>query len=51
MLESFLVAGRQDHSAGELTNGQTITDACKDWDDTVAVIDRLAAAVRARLGE
>jgi 3-deoxy-7-phosphoheptulonate synthase len=47
MLESFLVAGRQD-LGGELTYGQSITDACMDWDQTVAVLDGLTAAVRAR---
>jgi 3-deoxy-7-phosphoheptulonate synthase len=52
MLESFLVAGRQDLGGTEpLTYGQSITDACIDWDDTVALLDRLAAAVRARRGE
>jgi 3-deoxy-7-phosphoheptulonate synthase len=52
MLESFLVGGRQDLAAGEaLTYGQSITDACIDWDRTVAALDRLAAAVRARRGE
>ncbi len=51
MLESFLVAGRQDlDGAGELTYGQSITDACMDWDQTVSVLDGLAAAVRARRG-
>jgi 3-deoxy-7-phosphoheptulonate synthase len=49
MLESFLVAGRQD-LGGELTYGQSITDACMDWDQTVAVLDGLTAAVRARRG-
>ena len=49
MLESFLVAGRQDLDAGRpLTYGQSITDACIDWDTTVGVLDGLAAAVRAR---
>jgi 3-deoxy-7-phosphoheptulonate synthase len=49
MLESFLVEGRQDLVAGEsLTYGQSITDACIDWDATVAVLDRLASAVEAR---
>jgi len=49
MLESFLVEGRQDLKPGvELTYGQSITDACIDWDDTVAVLERLAAAVEAR---
>jgi 3-deoxy-7-phosphoheptulonate synthase len=51
MLESFLVAGRQDLGSGEgLVYGQSITDACIDWDTTVQVLDRLAAAVRARRG-
>ncbi|MDX6688928.1 MAG: 3-deoxy-7-phosphoheptulonate synthase [Solirubrobacteraceae bacterium] len=47
MLESFLVAGRQS-LGGELTYGQSITDACIDWDTTVEVLDGLAASVRAR---
>jgi 3-deoxy-7-phosphoheptulonate synthase len=49
MLESFLVAGRQELDSGKsLTYGQSITDACMDWDATVEVLDRLAAAVRSR---
>jgi 3-deoxy-7-phosphoheptulonate synthase len=49
MVESHLVAGRQDLVAGrELTYGQSITDACIDWETSVAVLDDLAAAVRAR---
>ncbi|MFN2615880.1 MAG: 3-deoxy-7-phosphoheptulonate synthase [Thermoleophilaceae bacterium] len=48
MLESFLVAGRQDLDSGPLTYGQSITDACMDWDSTVLVLDRLAGAVRSR---
>ena len=33
MLESFLVEGRQDLDDGEpLTYGQSITDACMDWE-------------------
>jgi 3-deoxy-7-phosphoheptulonate synthase len=49
MLESFLVRGRQElGSAAELTYGQSITDACMDWDTTVEVLDGLAGAVRAR---
>jgi 3-deoxy-7-phosphoheptulonate synthase len=47
MLESFLVAGRQS-LGGPLTYGQSITDACIDWDTTVEVLDGLAASVRAR---
>ncbi|MFD4179672.1 3-deoxy-7-phosphoheptulonate synthase [Rhodococcus sp. NPDC058514] len=53
MLESFLVAGRQDLTLGradELTYGQSITDACLDWDTTAAQLDRLAGAVSARRG-
>ncbi|PXX66801.1 3-deoxy-D-arabinoheptulosonate-7-phosphate synthase [Nocardia tenerifensis] len=51
MLESFLVAGRQDLTLGhadELTYGQSITDACLDWDTTAAQLDRLADAVERR---
>jgi 3-deoxy-7-phosphoheptulonate synthase len=49
MLESFLVAGRQD-LGGELSYGQSITDACMSWDMTVEVLDGLAAATRRRRG-
>ena len=49
MLESFLLAGRQDLGrGGELVYGQSITDACMDWESTGVVLDRLAEAVRAR---
>jgi len=48
MLESFLVFGRQDLHGGELEYGQSITDACLDWNATAEVLDDLAAAVRAR---
>ncbi|MBA2504838.1 MAG: 3-deoxy-7-phosphoheptulonate synthase [Thermoleophilaceae bacterium] len=48
MLESFLVAGRQDLGAGELVYGQSITDGCMGWEGTVAVLDQLAGSVRAR---
>ncbi len=49
MLESHLVGGRQDIGPREsLTYGQSITDACLGWEDTVPVLERLAAAVRAR---
>jgi 3-deoxy-7-phosphoheptulonate synthase len=49
MLESFLVAGRQDLGAGRsLIYGQSITDGCLDWETTVEVLEGLAGAVRAR---
>jgi 3-deoxy-7-phosphoheptulonate synthase len=49
MLESHLVEGRQDHVADRpLTYGQSITDACLGWDDTVAVLHELAESARAR---
>jgi len=50
MLESFLAAGRQELGVSALTYGQSITDACMDWEATDLVLDRLAAAVRARRG-
>jgi len=51
MIESFLEAGRQDLTLGranELTYGQSITDACVDWETTAELLDTLAAAVAAR---
>ena len=49
MIESNLVAGRQDQVPGQpLVYGQSITDGCIGWDTTVAVLDRLAAAVEER---
>ncbi len=49
MLESFIVGGRQDLDApGSVVYGQSITDACMDWDATVLTLDRLAAAVEKR---
>jgi 3-deoxy-7-phosphoheptulonate synthase len=49
MLESFLVAGRQDFEpGGPAVYGQSITDACIDWETTVLALDRLAAAARER---
>jgi len=51
MIESFLVAGRQDLGGSEqLIYGQSITDGCIGWDTTVEVLDGLAEAVRARRG-
>jgi 3-deoxy-7-phosphoheptulonate synthase len=49
MVESHLVAGRQDVVAGKpLTYGQSITDACIGWDDSVPLLHALAAGVRER---
>jgi 3-deoxy-7-phosphoheptulonate synthase len=49
MMESFLVAGKQDLDPdGEMVYGQSITDACMDWETTVLALDRLAAAVQKR---
>ncbi len=49
MIESNLVAGRQDLVAGQpLTYGQSVTDGCIDWDCSVAVLEGLAQAVKAR---
>ena len=49
MIESHLVGGRQDLVPGQpLTYGQSITDACIDCDTSVAVLERLATAVRVR---
>lgn len=50
MIESNLVEGNQklNPDLSKLTRGQSVTDACINWDDTVEVLDTLAAAVRKR---
>ena len=48
MIESHLVAGKQALS-DELTYGQSITDACLGWNDTVELLDKLAAAKAAAM--
>src|SRR5205823_583638 len=51
MLESFLVAGRQELVLGQadrLRYGQSITDGCVDWDTTERVLRQLAVTGSAR---
>jgi 3-deoxy-7-phosphoheptulonate synthase len=53
MVESHLQAGAQKFSAGKddpakLAYGQSITDACLGWDDSVRTLAVLSAAVAAR---
>lgn len=49
MVESFLEAGRQELVPGEApVYGRSITDGCIDWQDSMAVLERLAEAVDAR---
>ena len=48
MIESHLEGGRQNLSDEPLTYGQSITDGCLSWNDTVPVIEELASAVRKR---
>jgi 3-deoxy-7-phosphoheptulonate synthase len=49
MLESFLEGGRQDlDPTRELTYGQSVTDACMDWDSTAAVLRTLRDAAVTR---
>jgi len=49
MVESHLVAGRQDLMPGRpLVYGQSVTDGCIGWEDSVAALDALAHAVRDR---
>ena len=48
MLESNLVAGAQKLAPGKpLVYGQSITDPCLGWDETLPLLRELAAAVRA----
>ena len=49
MVESNLVAGRQDLVPGkDLVYGQSVTDGCIDWKQSLAVLEGLAQAVRRR---
>jgi 3-deoxy-7-phosphoheptulonate synthase len=51
MFESHLIGGAQKHEPGKpLAYGQSITDACLSFDETVPVLENLAAAVAARRG-
>jgi 3-deoxy-7-phosphoheptulonate synthase len=48
MIESHLKAGRQDLKRGrKVVYGQSITDGCLAFEDTVPVLERLAEAVTA----
>jgi len=52
MIESHLLAGRQDLKPGkELNYGQSITDSCIGWEDSLNILDTLAQAVRTRRTE
>ncbi len=53
MVESYLTAGAQKFTPGRddpkrLEYGQSITDACLGWDDSVPVLDLLCEAVKQR---
>ncbi len=49
MIESHLVAGRQDLIPGkELVYGQSVTDGCISWEDSLGVLEGLAEAVKQR---
>lgn len=52
MIESNLVEGNQklNPDLTKLTRGQSVTDACINWDDTVETLEVLAEAVRKRRG-
>jgi len=50
MIESNLIEGNQklNSDLSKLTRGQSVTDACINWDDTVETLEVLAEAVRKR---
>lgn len=49
MVESHIKEGRQDLvPGGSLEYGQSITDACIGWEDSVSLLDTLAEGVRKR---
>ena len=49
MIESHLVEGNQ-KITDSLNYGQSITDACIGWDDTITCLDSLSSAVKKRRG-
>jgi len=56
MIESHLKAGAQKFTPGkdkveDLTYGQSITDACLAWDDSLQALEALSAGVKARRGK
>lgn len=49
MVESHLIDGRQNVEPGKpLTYGQSITDACIGWDDSLRILETLSKGVEAR---
>ncbi|QAU35295.1 3-deoxy-7-phosphoheptulonate synthase AroG [Janthinobacterium sp. 17J80-10] len=49
MVESHLVAGRQDLLPGkELVYGQSITDGCINWEQSLGVLETFAEAIKQR---
>jgi 3-deoxy-7-phosphoheptulonate synthase len=49
MLESNLVGGRQELRPGrKLVRGQSITDGCLSWEETLPVLADLAKSARTR---
>jgi 3-deoxy-7-phosphoheptulonate synthase len=50
MLESNLIEGNQKliPDRSQLTYGQSVTDACIGWDDTLEILENFATAVRQR---
>jgi 3-deoxy-7-phosphoheptulonate synthase len=56
MIESHLKAGAQKFTPGkdkveDLAYGQSITDACLAWDDSLQALEALSAGVKARRGK
>ena len=48
MIESNMVEGSQNPSNKPLVRGQSVTDACLAWDDTVPLLEQLAESVEMR---
>lgn len=48
MIESNLVGGKQSLQPTKLTYGQSITDECISWQETIPLLEKLALAMRKR---
>lgn len=48
MVESHIKGGRQEYAGEDTVYGQSITDACVSWEQTLTILDVLQEGVRAR---
>jgi len=50
MIESFLIAGQQPFDNKNLTYGQSITDGCIGWEETVTMLEKMTSNLNKKCG-